>query len=177
MIHPNLPNIEISRMLGVHWKCLDESALRPYKERARAMQVDFKREHPDYKYDKARQKRQAHELLVQQNKQPINALELAGLDPAVYLQFLQTIAMGQGKQNVTQVLPAAPPDTHVGLSADFQFPPDLFDPRSSLSTRPFPPFQFQIFFSEQLRIDYLMQIQNRCKVGRLYITLLIWGSL
>jgi hypothetical protein len=129
MIHPNLPNVEISRMLGVNWKCLDESDRRPYKERARSMQADFKQQHPDYKYDKARQKRQAHETLVQHNRQPVGALELAGLDPAVYLQFLQTIAMRQGKQNVTQVLPTAPPDTHVGLSADFQFPPDLFDPR------------------------------------------------
>jgi hypothetical protein len=129
MIHPNLPNVEISRMLGVHWKCLDELARRPYKERARAMQADFKRDHPDYKYDKARQKRQIHELFVQQNKQPIGTLELAGLDPIVYLQFLQTIAMGQGKKNVTQVLPAVPSDARVGLSADFQFPPDLFELR------------------------------------------------
>jgi hypothetical protein len=125
MVHPNLPNIEISRMLGVNWKCLDESVRRPYKERARVMQADFKQAHPDYKYDKARQKRQAHELLLQQNKQPVGALELAGLDPTVYLQFLQIVAMGQNKQNLTQVMPAAPPDTHV----DFQFPPDLFDPR------------------------------------------------
>ena len=69
-IHPDLPNIEISKMLGSNWKSLDESERRPYKEKAKARQTEFKKNHPDYKYEKARKKRVTKDLPIAPNTCP-----------------------------------------------------------------------------------------------------------
>lgn len=63
--NPDLPNIEISKMLGDNWRALDESQRRPYKEKAKVLQAEFKKQNPDYKYEKARKKRIEHEMLSQ----------------------------------------------------------------------------------------------------------------
>lgn len=65
MQNPDLPNIEISKMLGDKWRGLDESQRRPYKEKAKELQADFKKQNPDYKYEKARKKRIEQEMLTQ----------------------------------------------------------------------------------------------------------------
>lgn len=75
-IHPELPNIEISRMLGQNWKSLEEVARRPYKEKAKILQTEFKKEHPNYKYEKARKKRITQEILMANNKTSTNSNSL-----------------------------------------------------------------------------------------------------
>ncbi|KAK8895569.1 Transcription factor SOX-17 [Tritrichomonas musculus] len=79
-IHPELPNIEISRMLGQNWKSLEEVARRPYKEKAKLLQTEFKKEHPDYKYEKARKKRITQEILMANNKTSSNSNNLNNLN-------------------------------------------------------------------------------------------------
>ena len=62
--NPSLSNTECSRLLGKMWKDVPNDVKLQYKQKAAAMQEDFKREHPDYTYRKARRKRALNELLT-----------------------------------------------------------------------------------------------------------------
>ena len=57
-INPALANTEISRSLGDIWKDLPEQSKKPYKEKARQLQAEFKAKFPNYKYAKSRKRRQ-----------------------------------------------------------------------------------------------------------------------
>ena len=61
--NPALTNTEISRLLGKMWKEVPSEIKLQYKQKAAALQEQFKREHPDYTYRKARRKRALNELL------------------------------------------------------------------------------------------------------------------
>lgn len=71
---PDIPNIEISRMLGEQWKSLDESVKLPYKEKAKEMQKQFKVTNPEYKYERARKRRQEQEDMLQKSRSTIPEL-------------------------------------------------------------------------------------------------------
>ena len=62
--NPSLSNTECSRLLGKMWKEVPNDVKLQYKQKAAGMQEDFKREHPDYTYRKARRKRALNELLT-----------------------------------------------------------------------------------------------------------------
>jgi len=62
--NPSLSNTECSRLLGKMWKEVPNDMKLQYKQKAASMQEDFKREHPDYTYRKARRKRALNELLT-----------------------------------------------------------------------------------------------------------------
>lgn len=61
--NPALTNTEISRLLGKMWKEVPSEVKLQYKQKAASLQEQFKREHPDYTYRKARRKRALNELL------------------------------------------------------------------------------------------------------------------
>ena len=62
--NPSLSNTECSRLLGKMWKEVPNEIKLQYKQKAAAMQEEFKRAHPDYTYRKARRKRALNELLT-----------------------------------------------------------------------------------------------------------------
>lgn len=62
--NPSLSNTECSRLLGKMWKEVPNEIKLQYKQKAAALQEEFKREHPDYTYRKARRKRALNELLT-----------------------------------------------------------------------------------------------------------------
>ncbi|EAY07891.1 HMG box family protein [Trichomonas vaginalis G3] len=66
--NPSLSNTECSRLLGKMWKEVPNDIKLQYKQRASAMQADFKRDHPDYTYRKARRKRALNELLTKSSQ-------------------------------------------------------------------------------------------------------------
>lgn len=55
--NPLKPNIDISRLLADMWRDLPDEERAPYKVRAKEAQEIFKRQNPDYRYDKAKTKR------------------------------------------------------------------------------------------------------------------------
>ena len=66
--NPSLSNIEISRILGKMWKEVPNDTKLQYKQQAAKLQEEFKRDHPDYTYQKARRKRTLHELLAKSSQ-------------------------------------------------------------------------------------------------------------
>ncbi|KAH0795128.1 HMG box family protein [Histomonas meleagridis] len=66
--NPSLSNIEISRILGEMWKEVPNDTKLQYKKEAAKLQEEFKRDHPDYTYQKARRKRTLHELLAKSSQ-------------------------------------------------------------------------------------------------------------
>ncbi|OHT11569.1 HMG box family protein [Tritrichomonas foetus] len=62
--NPSLSNTEVSRILGKMWKEVPNDTKLQYKQKAAALQQEFKKNHPDYTYRKARRKRALNELLT-----------------------------------------------------------------------------------------------------------------
>lgn len=62
--NPQLSNTEVSRILGKMWKEVPNDVKITYKQKAAALQNEFKKNHPDYTYRKARRKRALNELLT-----------------------------------------------------------------------------------------------------------------
>jgi hypothetical protein len=62
--NPSLSNTEVSRMLGQLWKDVPGDVKLQYKQQATVAQEEFKRQHPNYTYRKARRKRALNELLT-----------------------------------------------------------------------------------------------------------------
>lgn len=103
--HPELPNIEVTKMLGDNWKALDEAARRPYKEKARDLQAEFKNSNPEYKYVKARQRRTTQEMLLHQNSQAYemdNSVNLAHRTALQILQVFQSLAQNTASHQTGQ---------------------------------------------------------------------------
>ncbi|KAH0793791.1 HMG box family protein [Histomonas meleagridis] len=92
--NPSLSNTEVSRILGKMWKEVPSDVKLQYKQKAASLQEEFKREHPNYVYRKARRKRALNELLTKNNN---------NLYPG-YDQNLQIgiIPMGMMPMNVIQ---------------------------------------------------------------------------
>jgi hypothetical protein len=98
--NPSLSNTEVSRLLGKMWKEVPGDIKVRYKQQASALQDQFKKEHPDYTYRKARRKRALNELLAK-SAQGTNTLFPGMQDPlALYQQFAQ-----QGLQQPTGLYP------------------------------------------------------------------------
>ncbi|KAH0785112.1 HMG box family protein [Histomonas meleagridis] len=66
--NPSLSNIEISRILGKMWKEVPNDTKLQYKQQAAKLQEEFKHDHPDYTYQKARRKRALNELLAKNSQ-------------------------------------------------------------------------------------------------------------
>jgi transcription factor SOX7/8/10/18 (SOX group E/F) len=62
--NPSLSNTEISALLGKMWKEVPSDVKVQYKQKAAVAQEEFKRQHPNYTYRKARRKRALNELLT-----------------------------------------------------------------------------------------------------------------
>jgi transcription factor SOX7/8/10/18 (SOX group E/F) len=62
--NPSLSNTEVSRLLGKMWKDVPSDVKMQYKQKAAIAQEQFKRDHPNYTYRKARKKRALNELLT-----------------------------------------------------------------------------------------------------------------
>jgi transcription factor SOX7/8/10/18 (SOX group E/F) len=62
--NPSLSNTEVSRLLGKMWKEVPSDVKMQYKQKAAVAQEQFKRDHPNYTYRKARKKRALNELLT-----------------------------------------------------------------------------------------------------------------
>lgn len=62
--NPSLSNTEVSRILGKMWKEVPNDIKLQYKQKAAKLQEEFKKNHPDYTYRKARRKRALNELLT-----------------------------------------------------------------------------------------------------------------
>ena len=108
--NPSLSNTEVSRLLGKMWKEVPNEIKLQYKQKAAAMQEEFKREHPDYTYRKARRKRALNELLTKSssNFTGFPMVPPGGFPPSGDMsQFAQNPMMGFGLQGFGQ-LPGAP---------------------------------------------------------------------
>jgi transcription factor SOX7/8/10/18 (SOX group E/F) len=66
--NPTLSNTEVSRLLGKMWKEVPSEMKQIYKQRASQLQEEFKQEHPNYTYRKARRKRALNELLTKSSQ-------------------------------------------------------------------------------------------------------------
>ena len=66
--NPSLSNTECSRLLGKMWKEVPSDVKMQYKQRAAAAQEEFKKNHPNYTYRKARRKRALNELLTKSSQ-------------------------------------------------------------------------------------------------------------
>ena len=62
--NPQLSNTECSQLLGKMWKEVPSETKQQYKQKAQQLQEEFKRQHPNYIYRKARRKRALNELLT-----------------------------------------------------------------------------------------------------------------
>lgn len=62
--NPTLSNTEVSKILGKMWKETPNEIKIQYKQKAAQLQDEFKKQHPDYTYRKARRKRALNELLT-----------------------------------------------------------------------------------------------------------------
>jgi transcription factor SOX7/8/10/18 (SOX group E/F) len=62
--NPSLSNTDVSALLGKMWKDVPSDVKLQYKQKASIAQEEFKREHPNYTYRKARRKRALNELLT-----------------------------------------------------------------------------------------------------------------
>lgn len=102
--NPSLSNTEVSRLLGKMWKEVSNDVKLQYKQRAAKMQEDFKKQHPDYTYRKARRKRALNELLTKSTQGFPGPLPYAP-DPFMY-GYMPTGAL-QGMQGL-QGLPGMP---------------------------------------------------------------------
>ena len=66
--NPSLSHTECSRLRGKMWKEVPSDIKLQYKQRAAAAQEEFKRQHPNYTYRKARRKRALNELLTKSSQ-------------------------------------------------------------------------------------------------------------
>lgn len=102
--NPDLPNLEVTKRLSEQWKSLNEVGRRPYKERAKALQAEFKKSNPKYGYTKARQRRNTREMLLQQNSYQ------GGMTPSVQMTAVQLIqaiqAMAHSSAEQSRTLPS-----------------------------------------------------------------------
>ena len=109
--NPTLSNTEVSRILGKMWKEVPNEIKLQYKQKAAKLQEEFKKQHPDYTYRKARRKRALNELLTKSTHgypgfpgagAPDIAMYQQAMIPGGYMAY-QGMPMGQQ--------PAAPMNT------------------------------------------------------------------
>lgn len=79
--HPDKPNIEVTRLLGDMWKMLSDEERLPFKIRAKEQQDVFKRLNPNYKYAKAKERR----------NQKKNGLD--GFDPKHHIELPDIVTL------------------------------------------------------------------------------------
>ena len=123
--NPSLSNTEVSSLLGKMWKDVPNEVKLQYKQKAQALQEEFKKAHPGYTYRKARRKRALNELLtktqnlganfpypdafgVQQGYSGI-PYPMGGLVPGVPMQ-------PNIPPQMPQTLPGIPPGSNQGVS-------------------------------------------------------------
>jgi hypothetical protein len=127
--YPEKPNVEVSRILADMWKELDESNRSPYRARATEQQHEFKQLVPDYKYDKAKNRRMSKKP---SDYDPKNRIELADLNTLVnlppdelraYVSILQSHLLITCQQNFQHYL--QDPESFPRV-LDENFPHDVF---------------------------------------------------
>jgi transcription factor SOX7/8/10/18 (SOX group E/F) len=102
--NPAMSNIEVSRLLGKMWKEVGPETKLRFKQEAAVAQEEFKQQHPNYTYRKARRKRALNELLTKSGQ----ALP-QGMFPADASMFNPFLMYGQpGMAPGGQMPPGAP---------------------------------------------------------------------
>ena len=82
--NPTCSNTEVSRLLGKMWKEIPNNSKLAYKQKAQLLQEEFKRQHPDYTYRKARRKTALNELLTKSSQAfPPSMAFPAAMDPSM----------------------------------------------------------------------------------------------
>jgi transcription factor SOX7/8/10/18 (SOX group E/F) len=76
------------------WKEVPNEVKQQYKQKAAKLQEEFKREHPDYTYRKARRKRALNELLTKSAHGVAPAMYPQG-DPQAMAMYQQALQYGQ----------------------------------------------------------------------------------
>lgn len=116
--NPSLSNTECSRLLGKMWKEVPSEVKLQYKQRAAAAQEEFKKEHPDYTYKKARRKRALNELLNKSAQayafDPSMGMGMMGAQPyqmmpGMYGQPTMPMAPAMGQPGMPHMPTAQPP--------------------------------------------------------------------
>lgn len=110
--NPALSNTEISRILGQMWKEVSSDVKLQYKAKAAKLQQEFKKNHPNYTYRKARRKRALNELLTKSSSAfpPM----FTGMDQMQMMQMMQNPASVPGYPQMAgqpqqQMMGAMPP--------------------------------------------------------------------
>lgn len=98
--NPSLSNTECSRLLGKMWKEVPSDVKMQYKQRAAAAQEEFKKNHPNYTYRKARRKRALNELLTKSSQGMPFADQIGtmGMMGGQYPMMQMYAPMGMGTQ-------------------------------------------------------------------------------
>ncbi|KAK8848276.1 non-histone protein [Tritrichomonas musculus] len=68
--HQKLSGNEISQLIGKIWTAMSEEEKRPYKDKAKIIQAQFKEENPNYHYQKSTEKPKRKKPLHQSNMNP-----------------------------------------------------------------------------------------------------------
>jgi transcription factor SOX7/8/10/18 (SOX group E/F) len=119
--NPTLSNTEVSGLLGKMWREVPADVKMPYKQKASIAQEQFKRDHPNYTYRKARRKRALNELLTK-NAQGFQ-IPVFGADPN-----LQAMMAGAANPYLAQMYGQAPgPGGQIAPQQGWL--PDQFPPR------------------------------------------------
>lgn len=124
--NPDMPNIEISRLLAEKWKETSDEVKKPYTLKAKEQQQEFKRLHPDYKYDKAKKKRAMkkigdYDLKKNIDLPPLETLVNMPLDELrAFMQIMQN-QLFLSCQNIQQIINENDNYSHID-----DFPHDVF---------------------------------------------------
>ena len=141
--NPSLSNTEVSRLLGKMWKEVPNEIKLQYKQKAAAMQEQFKREHPDYTYRKARRKRALNELLTKSSNGLAGFPMAPGFPAGDMTQFQAPAMMPFGLQGGFANPMGAQP---MGVGEQSMHPanPGMGDFQAQPSQMPFPGMQMSM---------------------------------
>jgi transcription factor SOX7/8/10/18 (SOX group E/F) len=92
--NPSLSNLEVSRLLGKMWKEVGPDTKLRFKQQAAAAQAEFKDEHPNYTYRKARRKKVLNDLLTKSSQPPPPGM--FPTDPSMFNPYLMYGQQGMG---------------------------------------------------------------------------------
>ncbi|KAK8894598.1 Transcription factor SOX-17 [Tritrichomonas musculus] len=115
--NPSLSNTEVSRILGKMWKEVPNEVKLQYKQKAAKLQEEFKKNHPDYTYRKARRKRALNELLTKSTQGYPGSMPIfPGMDQMQFMMMQNANSMpgyqqmgGQAGQQMINQIPGYPP--------------------------------------------------------------------
>ena len=98
--NPDMRNVQISQILADEWRALSETEKNIYKQRSAQEQQSFKQEFPEYKYERAKNKRLEQKRRNDDDFRPISTVldvkslvEMSAEDIRSYILYIQNQAM------------------------------------------------------------------------------------